>query len=370
LPAPADVPAGTFARGETVPEPTDLPLEDRTTTEMIVPSPDVPAEEILAGDEPLAADDAVAAPPTSARIEYDETALAQFVEALLFVSQRPLTLAQISRPLRTTFAAVRKAFKTIGAAHENTGVRLVEVGGGWQLRTAPECADVVRRFLDAKPLRLSKAAMETLAVISYRQPVTKPDVDEIRGVDSGSAVKLLLDRNLVRVLGRKEEPGRPLLYGTTQTFLEFFGLGNLNDLPSLREYAELSEEGRRQLERDLFARAPEAIGLGDEPHLPHGRHWQDLVEVLGDDIGGLPEGVSVEPESTGDPLQDYLLATGGVSKAGEAERDPAVGEAERDPAVGEAEPKPEAEASPPDDEPPADGIDDDSDRFPEDEADT
>jgi segregation and condensation protein B len=198
--------------------------------------------------------------------------------------------------------------------HENTGVRLVEVGGGWQLRTAPECADVVRRFLDAKPLRLSKAAMETLAVISYRQPVTKPDVDEIRGVDSGSAVKLLLDRNLVRVLGRKEEPGRPLLYGTTQPFLEFFGLGNLNDLPSLREYAELSEDGRRQLERDLFARAPEPVSLaGDDLYggRPAPRHWQDLVEVLGDDIGGLPEGVEVdvEPESTGDPLHDYLLTT-------------------------------------------------------------
>jgi segregation and condensation protein B len=372
-------PAGTFARGDAGPEPLDLPLEDRPTTEMTIPSSEAPAEEIPTGDEPpatgqdcdepLATSDAVAAPPTAARIDYDETTLAQFVEALLFVAQRPLSLAQLSRPLRTTFAAVRKALKTIGAAHENTGVRLVEVGGGWQLRTAPECADVVRRFLDAKPLRLSKAAMETLAVISYRQPVTKPDVDEIRGVDSGSAVKLLLDRNLVRVLGRKEEPGRPLLYGTTQTFLEFFGLGNLNDLPSLREYAELSEEGRRQLERDLFARAPEAIGLGDEPHLPHGRHWQDLVEVLGDDIGGLPDGVSVEPESTGDPLQDYLLATGGVSK------------------VGEAEPRSRTEASPPptpeaavdhgDEDPgdesgeePADDIDDDSDRFPEDGADT
>ena len=251
-------------------------------------------------------------PPVAARIDYDEATLQQYVEALLFVAQRPLSVAQVARPLRTTFAAVRKAFRALGELYADRGVRLAEVGGGWQLRTAPECADVVRRFLDVKPLRLSKAAMETLAVVAYRQPCTKPDVDDIRGVDSGSAVKLLLDRNLVRVLGRKEEPGRPLLYGTTQPFLEFFGLGNLNDLPSLREYAELSEDGRRQLERDLFARAPEPVSRsGDDLYggRPAPRHWQDLVEVLGDDIGGLPEGVEVEPETTGDPLRDYVLTT-------------------------------------------------------------
>jgi segregation and condensation protein B len=176
-------------------------------------------------------------------------------------------------------------------------VRLVEVAGGWQFRTAPECADAVQRFIDVKPLRLSKAAMETLAIVAYRQPITKPDVDETRGVDSGSAVKLLLDRNLVRVLGRKEEPGRPLLYGTTQAFLEFFNLGGLGDLPSLKEYTELTEEGRRQLERDLFARPPEPLpeaAVAEAAVRAPVRHWSDLVEVLGDDLGELPAGVEVE----------------------------------------------------------------------------
>ena len=305
------------ADGPALPSALDAVDEQRTTkNEEPAPAPD--QEPTANGQRPPPA------PPTSARIDYDEATLQQYVEALLFVAQRPLTVVQVARPLRTTFAAVRKAFRALGELYADRGVRLVEVGGGWQLRTAPECADVVRRFLDVKPLRLSKAAMETLAVVAYRQPVTKPDVDEIRGVDSGSAVKLLLDRNLVRVLGRKEEPGRPLLYGTTQPFLEFFGLGNLNDLPSLREYAELSEDGRRQLERDLFARAPEPVSLGGDDLFggrAGPRHWEDLVEVLGDDIGGLPAGVEVEPETTGDPLRDYVLTTK-VPGAGEAaERD-------------------------------------------------
>jgi segregation and condensation protein B len=139
----------------------------------------------------------------------------------------------------------------------------------------------------------------SLAVVAYRQPATKPDVDEIRGVDSGSAIKLLLDRNLVRVLGRKEEPGRPLLYGTTQAFLEFFGLASLSDLPSLREYTELTDDGKRQLERDLFARPVEPLQeYLEQTTVPaRARRWDDLVEVLGDDLGGLPEGVSIEAEA-------------------------------------------------------------------------
>jgi segregation and condensation protein B len=268
------------------------------------------AEEPPSPDEGPAGEERRSKGPAPARVEYDDATLTQYVEALLFVSSHPLTVAQIARPLRTTFAAVRRAFQAIGERYAVRGIRLMEVGGGYQFRTAPECADVIRRFLDVRPLRLSKAAMETLAVVAYRQPVTKPDVDDIRGVDSGSAVKLLLDRNLVRVLGRKEEPGRPLLYGTTQAFLEFFNLSNLIDLPSLREYAELTEDGRRQLERDLFARSPDALSLfGDDGSRGRSaRHWEDLVEVLGADLGGLPEGVEIEVEPS-DPLAAYVQDT-------------------------------------------------------------
>ncbi|MBI5499883.1 MAG: SMC-Scp complex subunit ScpB [Deltaproteobacteria bacterium] len=351
-------PAGTFARG-------DLPAgsDEEPTAPQVVPDEEPTAPQIVPPEEPATPEaaspedgvraerpdqepttnDQERAPergPTPARVEYDDETLARHVEALLFVALRPLSLAQLARPLRTTFAAVRRALKSIGTAREASGVRLVEVGGGWQLRTAPECADVVGKFLDVKPLRLSKAAMETLAVIAYRQPVTKPDVDDIRGVDSGSAVKLLLDRTLVRVLGRKEEPGRPLLYGTTPSFLEFFGLGNLGDLPSLREYAELSEDGRRQLERDLFARSPEPIAADDGARAPAARHWQDLVEVLGDDLGGLPDGVEVEPSATGDPLEDYLLDAGRSAGSGGAAATPAAepaGDRDLDPGTDDME---------------------------------
>ncbi|MBI5489240.1 MAG: SMC-Scp complex subunit ScpB [Deltaproteobacteria bacterium] len=332
---PPSAPEDTFARGESPAEPGGEPgteepppvevgarTDEATRAENGGARVEGPDQEPTTNDQELPPERG----PAPARVEYDDETLARHVEALLFVALRPLSLAQMSRPLRTTFAAVRRALKSIGVAREASGVRLVEVGGGWQLRTAPECAEVVRKFLDVKPLRLSKAAMETLAVIAYRQPVTKPDVDDIRGVDSGSAVKLLLDRNLVRVLGRKEEPGRPLLYGTTPSFLEFFGLGNLGDLPSLREYAELSEDGRRQLERDLFARAPEPLPGDEGARLPAARHWQDLVEVLGDDLGGLPEGVEVEPVSTGDPLEDYLRGAGKAAGGGDVPAGQGAGE--------------------------------------------
>jgi segregation and condensation protein B len=106
-----------------------------------------------------------------------------------------------------------------------------------------------------RPVRLTRAQLETLAIVAYRQPITKPEIDEIRGVDAGGTLHLLLDRQLVRVLGKKEEPGRPLLYGTTKDFLEFFNLSDLRDLPTLREYHELSEDSRRLVEEKLGADA-------------------------------------------------------------------------------------------------------------------
>ena len=119
------------------------------------------------------------------------------------------------------------------------GFRLVEVDGGLSFRTAAANARFQRRMLVGRPQRLSRAGLEALAVVAYRQPVTKPQVEEIRGVDSSGAIKALLDKKLIRVLGKAEEIGRPLLYGTTKTFLEFFGMSSLNDLPTLKELHEL-----------------------------------------------------------------------------------------------------------------------------------
>ncbi len=118
----------------------------------------------------------------------------------------------------------------------------------------------VRQLLAGRPVKLSRAQLETLAIIAYRQPITRPEVDEIRGVDSGGTVKALLDRGLIRVLGKKEEPGRPMLYGTTKEFLEFFNLKDLKDLPTLREFYELNEESMakiRELDESRLAKARE-----------------------------------------------------------------------------------------------------------------
>ncbi|HEY5676345.1 MAG TPA: SMC-Scp complex subunit ScpB, partial [Myxococcales bacterium] len=137
---------------------------------------------------------------------------------------------------------------------------------GWQLRTSPDNSDFARRYLRVKPQRLTRAALETLAIVAYRQPVTRPEIEEIRGVDCGAVVKALLERKLVKILGKKEEPGRPMLYGTTREFLEFFALKDLASLPTLREFQELSEESRKIVEEE--APAPSVAGISDLAHDP------------------------------------------------------------------------------------------------------
>jgi segregation and condensation protein B len=125
------------------------------------------------------------------------------------------------------------------------------VAGGWVFRTSPQYAPFVRDLTKQKPVRLTRAQVETLAIIAYRQPITRPEVDDVRGVDSGPVLKLLLERDLVRILGKRDEPGRPIIYGTTGQFLEFFGLKSLKDLPTLREFTELSDESRADYEGEL-----------------------------------------------------------------------------------------------------------------------
>jgi len=122
------------------------------------------------------------------------------------------------------------------------GILLTEVAGGWQFRTRPENGALLRSFFQAKPARMSKPSLETLAIVAYRQPITRVEIDEIRGVDSGGVLKTLLEKNLVRIVGKKDEPGRPMLYGSTQEFLELFQLKGLKDLPTLKDFRELEEE--------------------------------------------------------------------------------------------------------------------------------
>jgi segregation and condensation protein B len=195
--------------------------------------------------------DAEEGDPVDGESEEDKVErVTRIVEALLFASDRPLTLQRLKELThQRTTRRIEAGLVVLKEDYEGRGIVLHEVAGGWQFRTAPECSEWVQQLVAGRPVRLSRAQLETLAIIAYRQPITRPEIDDIRGVDSSGTLHVLLDRNLVRVLGKKEEPGRPLLYGTTKEFLEFFNLSQLRDLPTLREFHELSEESMREVER-------------------------------------------------------------------------------------------------------------------------
>jgi len=186
------------------------------------------------------------------------------VESLLFLSERPLSAEELRQATGLEVQRIAKAIDELGGHYREgvSGVVLQEVAGGYQLRTAPDTSEFARRFLRVKPQRLTRAALETLAIVAYRQPVTRPEIEEIRGVDTGAVLKALLERRLVKILGKKEEPGRPILYGTTREFLEFFALKDLASLPTLREFHELTEEHREIVEKETPPpEAPRLDGL-------------------------------------------------------------------------------------------------------------
>jgi segregation and condensation protein B len=159
-----------------------------------------------------------------------------------------VTPKRLARAARATIAEVQPLLDELVADYEHRGVHLYYVAGGYQFRSARESADFVKTLVAPKPMRMTRAQLETLAIVAYRQPLTRPEVDDVRGVDSGSSLKMLTDRGLVKILGRKDEPGRPLVYGTTPGFLEFFGLSSLNDLPTLQEFSDLTDEHKALFE--------------------------------------------------------------------------------------------------------------------------
>ena len=198
----------------------------------------------------------------------NEEQIRTVLESVLFVAPQALTIDQlfdatgIDREKILVALMELLKLRSVGTG----GVVLHEVAGAWQLRTAPESADYVRRFLKVKPQRLTRAAVETLALIAYRQPVTRPEIEDVRGVDSGAVLKALLDRRLIKIVGKREEVGRPILYGTTREFLEFFALKDLSALPTLREFQELTEESREIVEKEAPIKGVEGIveELGDK----------------------------------------------------------------------------------------------------------
>lgn len=177
------------------------------------------------------------------------------LEALLFVSEAPLPLHHIEEALETSSKS--EVIRLLDSLQEkcredDRGVFLVEVAGGYRLVTKSELAPWVQRLRGTKPAKLSKAALETLGIIAYKQPITKPEIEAIRGVAVDGVLKTLVERDLIRILGRKPEVGRPILYGTSRTFLQYFGFKDLSELPTLKEIEALApqavaKEGRGEV---------------------------------------------------------------------------------------------------------------------------
>lgn len=185
--------------------------------------------------------------------------LEALVEAALFISDGPRSPRELAallsdgeafreafpgneekvsaRDVTTALHAIQSRYKASSPA-----ISLIEVAGGWEFRTRRELAGWIQPLAKRRPVKLGRAAMEVLAVMAYRQPCTRADVDDVRGVDSSSAIRTLLSLKLIRILGRSEDIGRPLVYGTTDDFLRLFSLKSLTELPTLREFSELSEE--------------------------------------------------------------------------------------------------------------------------------
>lgn len=163
------------------------------------------------------------------------------VEACLFAVGSPVTTMRLSLALGVDQDEIEDAIDALRArlASRGAGLRVVEVAEGWQLRTDPLLATWVAAVRGGRPYRLSKPALETLAVVAFRQPVSKGAVDDVRGVDSGGVIKMLSERGLLKSAGHSDEPGRPLLYATTPQFLELFGMRTLADLPTLRDLLQL-----------------------------------------------------------------------------------------------------------------------------------
>ena len=169
--------------------------------------------------------------------------LKQIVEGLLFSAPQPLSVEKLRRLVpEMERAAVHKTVQDLIAEYDarQGGIHIARVAGGYQFRTRAELAEWTEKLHHTPAVKLSRAALETLAVIAYRQPVIRSEVDYIRGVDSGGIIRSLLDLKLIRVAGRKEIPGRPLIYATTRHFLEIFGLNSVDDLPSPEELGALN----------------------------------------------------------------------------------------------------------------------------------
>jgi segregation and condensation protein B len=223
------------------------------------------------------------------------------LEAIIYAADEPATIEQLARALEQEKLAVQASLDELvaGYACEERGIEIRKVAGGYKLFTKPQQHDLVRRFIKSlrPPLRLSMPALETLAVIAYKQPATSPEISEIRGVNTAGVISTLLDKHLITTAGRKEVMGRPILYRTSKEFLLRFGLSDLDELPSLKEFEALarealgSDEGFAPAEETAAseARAESAAETKAETEAR-----EDLLEETAASNEGMPSGESDE----------------------------------------------------------------------------
>ena len=253
-------------------------------------------DEVTKGPARGETDGESAAPDRGADLER----AASVVESLLLVSAKPLSFDRIGQLLGgLERAGVRQVIAILKEKYSpaSSGILVEEVARGLQLRTNPANQEHVRRLFETRPPRFTRPSLETLAVVAYRQPVTRLEIEQVRGVDCAASLKTLMDRHLVKVVGKKDVPGRPFLFGTTREFLEVFGLDSLSDLPSMRDIEEFLAaatgapafrvEGSSALPFDAFRDPQEAEG-----EVPGEIEETEHAEPLFATAETLPEGIS------------------------------------------------------------------------------
>jgi segregation and condensation protein B len=196
--------------------------------------------------------------------------LPAIIEALIFTAESALALDRLCEMLpEFERDDIRAALAELFNSHEGRGggIQLVEVAGGWQFRTRPDFHPYVVRHVKTKASKFSQSSLETLAIVAYRQPITRAEVEHLRGVDCGGVMKSLLEKRLVRILGKKDIPGRPLIYGTSREFLEVFGLKDLKSLPTLKEIQALDDVPQYERQEELPLGQREVATGEDTPSL-------------------------------------------------------------------------------------------------------
>ncbi len=213
----------------------------------------------------------------------EKTEIKSIIEALIFAADQPLSIDRMAGVLQAEEKSlIREAINELVAEYQErtSGIYIEKVAGGFQLRTVPEHAAWIKRLFKSQAQKISKPSMETLSIIAYKQPATKAELEAIRGVDSGGVLKTLMDRWLIKIVGRKDTPGRPAVYGTTKEFLEAFDLKDLSNLPTLKE-ALINEEKEEVEETDGSREATEDNSDSGDNFEAEGR---------ADDSGGESEG--------------------------------------------------------------------------------